>query len=355
MKSPSLDLAIIPGCEKWQFLHHVAPEQARWETVLAASGMVVADIAARIRRSKADFPLPFFRGDFHSHTHHSDGVGSVAETAEMVKRAELDFQFVTDHWGLTQAPECREHGLWVGQEPTTEFHHLAILGYGKVFTPGGRFLEDYKVLTEAGATVFIAHPAGWWPNTVYSQEQKDILRKLPTPFLMEICNGADNLVSAFDSIDDLAIRLWDELLCEGRHVYAVGNTDAHMPHGIGMVWNAVYAEKCEEAIILSEIRKGHSFISDAPLVYITLGGAKMGDLATDDDCKKALEITIADAGGLSELRVVADGHEIHYRLFRGDTKFQECLLLERRVTNYIRVEVRSRDGRRAYSNPIFLS
>jgi hypothetical protein len=351
-KRPSL----IPGFEERQAFRF--PERAgesRWQLPLHASRWMVADTAARVTSSKASFPWNFFRGDCHSHTHHSDGIGTVAETAEMVKAAELDFQFVTDHWGVTQAPECREHGLWVGQEPTTQFHHIGILGLDYAFEPQQDFLADYAAAIETGATVFIPHPTGWWPTMVYNEEQKQILEELPAPFLMEICNGANNIVTAFDYTDESAIELWDHLLLQGRHVHAMGNTDAHLPHAIGIVWNGVFADVCDQQTIVSELKKGHSFVSDAPLIHVALGEAQMGDTATANDRKSEFEVTVVDSRGLNSIAVIADGAEVFYQHFRGETVWNGKIKVPAAVKKYIRAEVHSRDARRAYSNPIYLA
>jgi hypothetical protein len=347
---------LIPGYEDRQaFCFPERTSQARWATPLKYCHFLAEDTARRVAASKDAFPWPFFRGDCHSHTQHSDGAGTVAETAEMVKAAELDFQFVTDHWGVTQAPECREHGLWYGQEPVTQFHHMGVLGLEYAFEPQQDFLADLAAAAEQGATVFVPHPTGWWPTTVYNEEQKKILEELPSPFLMEICNGANNIVTAFDYTDDSAIEIWDHLLCLGRKVHAMGNTDAHAPHGIGIIWNAVFAAQCDQETILSELKKGHSFVSEAPLVHFALGQARMGDTASTRDRESELEISVVDSRGLNSVAVIADGEEIFYQHFRSESVWNGTLRVPASAKQYVRVEARSRDGKRAYSNPIYLS
>jgi hypothetical protein len=314
---------------------------------------IMEDTARRVEESRKSFPWTFWRGDCHSHTHHSDGIGTVAETAESAKAAGLDFQFVTDHWGITQAPECRKHGLWVGQEPVTQYHHMGVLGLDHAFTPKMNFLEDLAEAASLGATVFVPHPTGWWPVTVYSEEQKRALEELPDPFLMEICNGASNIVNAFDYTDESAQELWDHLLTMGRRVHAMGNTDAHAPHAIGMVWNSVYAEQCEQEAILAALRAGRSFVSDAPLIHIGLGEAEMGQTAQPSDRRSTLKITAVDSRGLASVRVVGDSEPLEQWLLNGETVLTKSLRIPRGVRRYVRAEVRSRDGRQAFSNPIY--
>jgi hypothetical protein len=183
---------LLDGYAKHQNLNN--PERlanARWEYPLQMCRWIHEETARRTAESRKMFRWKFFRGDCHSHTVHSDGIGTVAETAKMVKATGLDFQFVTDHWGLTQTPECNEHKLWVGQEPAHgQYHHLGILGLNFAYNPGDNFFRNVAELKALGATVFIPHPAGWQPNVRYNDEQKRALESLPDPFLMEIVNGA---------------------------------------------------------------------------------------------------------------------------------------------------------------------
>jgi len=350
MRKPQL----IRGYRQHQLKNYPEANATRYhEYPLRMCRWITEDTARRVEESRKLFPWTFWRGDCHSHTHHSDGIGTVAETAESVKAAGLDFQFVTDHWGITQAPECRKHGLWVGQEPVTQHHHMGILGLDQAFTPKMDFLADLAQAELLGGTVFVPHPTGWWPEKVYTEDQKRVMEDVPSPFLMEICNGANNIVNAFDYTDETALELWDHLLMLGRTVHAMGNTDAHAPHAIGMVWNSVFAEQCQQDTILTALSDGSSFVSDAPLVHIGLGDVAMGQTAKPGDRRSTLKITAVDSRGLASVRVVGDGETMEEWLLSGETILIKSLRIPKALWRYVRVEVRSRDGRKAYSNPIY--
>jgi hypothetical protein len=347
-------LRLIPGYESKQFIND--PEKAtlaRWDYPLKMARFNAEESAKRIAESKKLFRWTFFRGDFHSHTQHSDGRGTVAESAEMVKARQLDFQYITDHWGITQEDECKQHGLWLGQEPVTKHHHVGILGLTEAFVPKMDFLEDFAELKRRGWIAFLPHPTGWYPTTIYNKEQTDLVFQLESPFLMEICNGASNLYQAFDYTDTSAIELWDQLLLKGKVVHAMGNTDAHTPHAIGIVWNGIFASQCDEKTILQEIQKGNSFASNGPLVHIQLGKATMGQVVSDADKKKPLQITGVDAGGLSRVFLIVDGKRIQAWDVLDSKKFTTKFSLKKQPKKYLRVEVWSYDGFRAYSNPIY--
>lgn len=346
---------LMSGCENRQLLND--PEKLHLRQTVYPLNMckwLAEDMAKRVTDSRKLFKWKFYRGDCHSHTQHSDGAGTVADTAEMSKAAGLDFQFVTDHWGVTQAPECRKHGLWVGQEPVTQHHHLGILGLKHAFEPKHDFLADVAEANRLGAVTFIPHPTGWWPRTVYSDEQKRALDDLPDPFLMEICNGANNIVRAFDYTDDMSIELWDSLLMKGKTIHAMGNTDAHAPHAIGIVWNNVFAARCDQKTILKALTAGRNFVSEGPLVQLRVGRTGMGGRASAADRSQGASITAVDIRRLSWVKLIGDGKVIGRWDCRGKPKWERRQTVGRRLGRYLRVEVRSEDGRRGYSNPVYL-
>lgn len=346
---------LIPQFKSRQNLHQPNLDEIRWNAPLRYARSVARDTARRVDESRKLFGRKFHRGDCHSHTQHSDGIGTVEETAAMAEAAGLDFQFVTDHWGVTQAPECRRLGLWVGQEPWTEHHHLGILGLDHAYEPVRDLVEDFTEVQRRGATAFIPHPTGWWPSTVYTDEQKQALRRLPCPFLMEIINGADNIITAFDYTDAAAVELWDELLTTGRRIHAMGNTDAHSPHAIGIVWNGVFAPRCDQPSILRALSAGRSFASEAPLLHLAVGRVAMGSRLRNRRNVGPLAFTVADVRGLMRVRLIADGKVRRTWHPNGKPLLKVEQKLPAAWKQYVRIEAISEDGRRGYSNPVYLA
>jgi hypothetical protein len=79
----------------------------------------------------------------------------------------------------------------------------------------------------------------------------------------------------------------------------------------------------------------------------------MGQKAKPADRRNSLKITAVDSRGLASVRVVGDGEPLEQWLMSGETNFTKPLRIPKGLRRYIRVEVRSRDGRQAYSNPIY--
>ena len=297
------------------------------------------------------------RGDCHLHTTFSDGIGTVAETAEWQERAGLDFLFVTDHGTVRQKTQCVRHrNMWWGQEPGTQHHHLGILGLDRKFTPRRDLVWDYNKVIELGGFPFIPHPTGWFPATRYKQEQLDALDLLGDDFTIEVINGANNIFDCFDITDEMSVQLWDRHLAQGKTVRGMGNTDAHLHQAIGDVWNGVLIGRPTRNKVLDALWAGRFFASDAPFVDLRCGRAGMGDaLRKRRGSRVEVHFECVDSLGLQLVRVVADGKVVkelwprHEKVVKGSHT-----LRFRGGHSYVRVECQARDGRRAYANPIYL-
>lgn len=325
----------------------------RWRQPLAFAETVAAAGAVRYRESLDLLGEHLFRGDCHAHSEHSDGISTIEEIASMVKAARLDFQWVTDHWGISQAEECRRHGLWVGQEPDAGLHHLGILSLGTVFEPQGDIVADFARVEEAGGTPFIPHPTGWWPDQIYRQEQLDVLWNMPNSFLMEIINGGGNLSRAYDHTDIAAVQLWDRLLNGGFRIHAMANTDAHLPHQIGIAWNGVLVDTCTESSVLAALRAGRFFASEGPVFSFRVGDTEMGGQIDRGSGEHRYSLRVADAAGLLAVRMIVDGRVVHTWYPDGARLFEHTGATPEGTQRYIRAEAISNDGCRGFTNPVY--
>jgi hypothetical protein len=313
----------------------------------------------RVNASRQLFGKSFYRGDCHCHTIFSDGIGTVAEMDAMKNAAGLDFLFITDHWTVAQKRECvKFQNLWWGQEPVSQFHHMGILDNPRTYKVKKNLHADVAAARKLGKLVFIPHPKGWYPVTRYKQDQEDVLFTLGDEFNMEIINGANQMLDCFDVTDEQSVALWDKLLCAGRRVHAMGNTDAHLPHCIGSVWNGVWCAKLAKDAVIAALGKGRHFVSEAPLIHLEVssGGrrAGMGQSLRITGGKAKLQYRGADSLGLQVLRVVQDGRTIReIELGRKPLVDGTLVLTVGSRSRYVRIECNAKDWRRAFSNPVY--
>ena len=146
-----------------QKLKALANKRARYPDIVI--GYWKDAMRERIEETRKLAGFKVKRGDCHSHSTYSDGIGTVPEIADWVEKAGLDFFFLTDHGTVRQKSQCVNYkNMWWGQEPGAQYHHLGILGLDRKFTPGSDLAADYNKVIALGGFPFIPHPTGWFPT-----------------------------------------------------------------------------------------------------------------------------------------------------------------------------------------------
>lgn len=232
------------------------------------------------------------RGDFHSHTGHSDGSciqNSIrmpcptVETINAAARANLDFIAVTDHNTLSQLGDLQAAtpfapGLVAipGTEITTFEGHANVLGLLEPldFRLGANRLADLDTLLDEverrGALLSVNHPGlptgercmgcGWNAETDWSRIDA-----------LEVVNGG-LLREGTEEEEYSGIAFWHLLLDQGHRITAIGGSDNHDPTDttgaqspIGAPTTVVRARSNGVRDVLDGVRSGNAFLD--------LGGA----------------------------------------------------------------------------------
>ena len=216
---------------------------------------------ARVVRTGAGW----YRGDLHTHSHHSDAEASVAEIVNVARTRGLDFLAIMDHNTVSQLLELAAHSgpdllLIPGMEVTTYYGHANVWGVRHWVDFRCRNAEDMRWVMDAAhaqeALFSINHPN---PSTGERWEYGWI----EGANAIEVWNGL------WHNGDYLSLTWWDELLQAGRRIVAVGgsdqhqsqNFDPHSPRQVGIPTTWVYAQNLSIEAILAGIRAGHVFIT----------------------------------------------------------------------------------------------
>ncbi|NOZ27415.1 MAG: CehA/McbA family metallohydrolase [Chloroflexi bacterium] len=209
----------------------------------------------------------WFRGDFQSHTYHSDASGSPGGLAAAARARGLDFVAVTDHNTVSQVPHLRTLSgddllLIPSVEVTTYYGHANVWGIDRWLDFRCRSRDDVaRVIEEAhrrGRLFSVNHPKEGGPPWEYGTD---------LPFDCVEVWQAPWFVRNWESR-----RFWMRLLEQGRRVVAVGGSDRHQPpfrgvlgfYEVGTPTTWVYAEALAQETILAGVRAGHVFISESP-------------------------------------------------------------------------------------------
>lgn len=223
----------------------------------------------------------WYRGDFHSHTGHSDAFGcedlegnrgpcQVYQIVESAKKNKLDFVSITDHNTVSHhqdmmviQPLFKDLLLIRGQEVTTFYGHSNVYGTSipldfRVGFEGHTFEQIQQEAEEAGALLSINHPGretganctgcGWSAeNTDYNKLE-----------VVEIVNGTnvENEIAG--------IPFWHNLLNKGYKITGIGGSDVHSAgfgdSQPGTPTTMVYAKELSEKAILDAVRKGKVYL-----------------------------------------------------------------------------------------------
>lgn len=323
------------------------------------------------------YDSPCIAGDLHQHSVYSfDGTNSPAEILLSDLAAGLGFGMITDHndtraYNEFQSGEVEGFVPISGIEITTDRGHYNAFNFRELVdsdVTNGE--EDIRriidtVRQDADAVLQINHPV----RPEFSFEDWSLAEQFDT---IELWNGKSMPPYVAGSPNEQTLQKWYELLNDGVYLPATAGSDNHDIAGNRMFatdsyasdderWfmenmfsgsprTYVYAE-ADAASILSAITKGHSFLTNNPLVYLEIGGAKPGESVAAG----ALEIHIRLESNrqLSGFSLVKNGETLKSETISGLTAertFRETLS----AGDWIVLTVRGENGDFAITNPVFI-
>ena len=244
------------------------------------------DLAATPLKAAAGW----YRGDFHAHTGHSDGLCQtqsgarapcpVYRTAEAAAVRGLDFIAITDHNttshfdAMAQLQPAFDKLLLIpGREVTTFQGHANVFGPTAFidFRLGDPAVLDVRTLQglveAAGGLFSINHPSapsgeacmgcGWTAaNTDYAKVQA-----------IEVANGGSERAQGGAEGPLLGVAFWEAQLNAGRRITAIGGSDNHdaglardIASSIGRPTTVVHAEALSTPGLLAGLKAGRVFI-----------------------------------------------------------------------------------------------
>ena len=300
-----------------------------------------------IRQGAFEGGKKMLRGNLHCHTTRSDGKGKPDAVCRQYAMMGYDFLALTDHRVYNCENFAPETDLLIipGMEldisiPEARVHCAHVVAVGP--TENNGFSHDQQIekfaqiqcigqaqvlidmVHEANNLPIVCHPE--WSGTGASE-----LEEMKDYSLMEIWNSGCVLENRLD----MNAAYWDELLCHGRKIFGVATDDGHAVHQHGLGYIRVNAEK-NAASVLEALKKGAFYASCGPEIY---------DFFVEDG--KATVVC-------SPVREILFRHfRMPYKVIVGrDIQSGQVDVMPR--TNYIRAEVIDEQGRKAWTNPIFL-
>jgi hypothetical protein len=293
-------------------------------------------------------PGRFFRGNVHTHSNVSDGGLSPGEVISAYRANGYDFVSITDHfrerfgYPVTDTTEfqCDAFTTIPGAElhapslENGEDWHILAVGLPPEF-PAPAAEEDGPAIAararEAGAFVAIAHPH-WYSMTM------DDARSIESAHAVEIYNQTCAMANDRGNGWYLA----DLMLSEGRRITAIGTDDAHCKDGrpdMFGAWVMVRSETLDSDSLLAALKAGHFYTSQGPLLH---------DVCIDEN-RERITIHCSPVNSICVAGRAQRTYDTH-GLGISCCEFP----LDKFMDSYCRVTLIDENGKRAWSNPIWL-
>ncbi len=291
-------------------------------------------------------PGRFFRGNLHTHSTRSDGEREPEAVVEAYRQQGYDFLVLSDHFRAKFGFPITDTRVWRDATFTTllgaELHapalqagddwHILAVGLPIDFAPTTADETGPSLARRAraaGAYVGMAHP-GWYGLTLQDA------RTLDGAHAVEIYNAATQLVT--DRGD--SSYLYDQLLSEGRRLNAFAADDAHFHRalidGFGG-WVQVFAAELTPEALLAALISGDYYSSQGPEIFaLSLSGQQ-------------LQITSSPVRA-----VFVQGAQRRCERQLGVRLTQATIDLSAFAGSYARITIVDEQGRRAWSNPLWL-
>lgn len=296
------------------------------------------------------------KGGLHCHTTRSDGAGTPEEVIRLHHQEGYDFLALTDHliYNFEKYAEDLPITIIPGMEFDSNFEHdkgfrcfhSVCLGPAKEdgngFEHDQRFKsatthnqEEYQpylddIHAKNNLTIY-AHPE-------WSATPARYFDKLKGNFAMEIWNTG--CVRCHDMDADAAY--WDELLGQGQIIYGVATDDGHAMCEHGKGWVMVNAENNIRAI-LEALKNGEFYSSCGPEIY----NFYIEDGKAIVECSAASKIRLHSDMHPTKIKQSEDGMMTR-------AEFDVVNVGWEGEYRYVRAVVIDKDGKYAWTNPIFL-
>ncbi len=311
----------------------------------------------KLRQQAFENSGKMLKGGLHCHTTRSDGKCTPEEVIRLHHEHGYDFLAITDHRNynytnfapdvpLTIIPGMEYDNTFVRGHGFRCFHTVCI---GPAKEDGNGYEQDQRLesgkakdqyeyqaylddIHANGNLTIYCHPQ--WSSTPASY-----FCEMKGNFAMEIWNSGCVINCDMDS--DAAY--WDELLGQGKMIYGVATDDGHALHHHCNGWVMVNAENNIRAI-LDALNDGKFYSSCGPEIY---------DFYVEDN------MAIVECSAAVKVRFQSDMHPTRcVRSADGTLTHAEFSLLNKAGElhyDYIRAVVTDSEGKKAWTNPIFLN
>jgi len=274
----------------------------------------------------------------HIHTTLSDGVKTPEEAAEIYKNAGYDVIAITDHWSYYPEGEINSVNIISGIEYNTgaadtaeDVMHIVALGMKKApeISREASRQEIIDAINGEGGIAVLAHPA-WSLNTL-----EDVV-SLNGFSATEIYNSVSDVGQSRRGYSGYIV---DALANKGIVFPLIAADDVHFYNGEDETKSFVMvkAESDSPSDIIKALRQGDFYATQSPELHLKREGNMM----------------IADCSEVVEINFISNSSYAPDRIITGEALTHAEYPIKP-WERWIRLEVKDKDGRYAWSNIVVL-
>lgn len=211
----------------------------------------------------------WLKGNLHTHTKRSDGAYTYEEACELYRNNDYDFICISDHWKFNQEDTYGDMLILsgceydVGKSAAEGIYHFISIGAEKELV--NRQMSDPQEVIDGihagGGLAMLAHPA-------WSLNRPDDIEKLQGVDLSEIFNSVSDLPRNARPYSGL---LFDMMAVQGNYTKMTAVDDTHFYYTADMCRSFIYvkAEECTREAVMEALKAGDFYCSQGPRIEIT--------------------------------------------------------------------------------------
>ncbi len=254
-----------------------------WEFIVyLLEGGLETQVEVELKHEK--LPNKIYYGDLHSHSICSgDAVNTLEEIEDKVLEIGNDFHAVTDHNSYAMNFQFKnkksETEFIYGVEMTNAFGHYNFLGREIpvetcLLKTEQELIDKILAHKENGGYVTFNHP--------FSPKSRICI----LPIIKEYCDFVEIWNGPWATHNKIALKWWHKQLLENKYFPITGGSDTHNINDeryYGNPVNCVIAPYNEQQVLLSQIKKGHSYLLGTPkIIEIEFNDVIFGDTLEKD-------------------------------------------------------------------------
>ena len=318
----------------------------------------------------------WYKGDFHTHTHLSDGKETIENAMRKAVEMDMDFYVPTEHNVVPTGWIDDSLLILPGVEITTEIGHCNLIGIDKMperLPEIMEFNQEPEIGEYLHETIREAKKRNWIVSinhpflTVWKWKYGEA--RLSDIDCIEIIN--DPTYTDAKPSNDKAIRFLDFLWQNGHRIWGIGGSDSHnlaeeryegasLPSIAGDPGTYVHCDSLTPELLVEGVKKGHIYVSRFCTADIRIESEGREFLPGDklENCNRTvkMEIEVKGCSQTPEVYVIVNGErkKLVTDASQEGVRAADEVAFREGEWNWARFEVRTKEGDfLLYSNPVW--